>query len=86
MPENTNCYEFACVLNGTFLILQTEIRCPSLKDPKHVAVSDCGNRLGDTCQYNCADGYILDRGNSLRTCQDSGKWDGRDPSCSRMLL
>ena len=35
---------------------------------------------GDTCTYQCDDGYELS-GDMMRECQGDGTWTGSDPTC-----
>ncbi|XP_013391007.1 sushi, von Willebrand factor type A, EGF and pentraxin domain-containing protein 1 [Lingula anatina] len=62
-----------------------EIRCPVLQAPRHGSISQCDNKLGSSCAFNCSDGYILDKGTAMRTCQENGDWDGAMPGCSACL-
>ena len=40
-----------------------------------------GTAVGDRVTYTCQTGYILS-GSSSRTCQTSGYWSGRLPTCT----
>ena len=63
------------------------INCGNLTDPDDgqvaftpgvVATIDTG--FGATAAYTCIEGYSL-LGNSVRTCQEIGVWDGAEPTC-----
>ena len=47
---------------------------------------DCGSKLGEHCDFDCEGGYILEKGSSRRTCQESAEWSGRPPMCGGKLL
>ena len=63
------------------------INCGNLTDPDdgQVAITpgvvetiDTG--LGAVAAYTCIEGYSL-VGDSVRTCHDTGEWDGTEPTC-----
>ena len=63
------------------------INCGNLTDPNdgQVAITpgvvetiDTG--LNAVAAYTCSEGYSL-VGDSVRTCQDTGEWDGGEPTC-----
>jgi len=37
---------------------------------------------GDTCVYQCDDGFIVS-GNKSRECQSDGTWSGNEATCER---
>jgi len=37
---------------------------------------------GDTCVYQCDDGYIVS-GSDSRECQSNGTWSGSEATCER---
>ena len=37
---------------------------------------------GESCTATCDNGYEL-AGSAMRTCQDSGRWDGDNATCTR---
>ena len=39
-----------------------------------------GTTFGETATYSCDPGYNL-TGDSTRTCQATGMWSGREPTC-----
>lgn len=65
-----------------------EIRCLPPEKPKNSSVVYSGNdrstsdsfKVGSTVQYRCASGHIVS-GQSLRTCEADGSWDGTQPIC-----
>jgi len=61
--------------------------CPSLDHPDNGMVTcslgpDGLPTEGDTCVYQCDDGYIVS-GSGDRTCQSDGTWTGSEPTCTR---
>ena len=69
---------------GYVVIAVLEIICSKQFAPMNGTVEKCGNKMGDTCNFDCIDGYFIDRGTSSRTCQENGEWDGAQPHCSGM--
>ena len=72
------CYYCSCI--------SLSERCPDLTDPTSGMVScslgDDGDPTeGDTCNYTCNAGYVLNGGNAMRTCGSDGMWSGSAPSC-----
>ena len=62
------------------------VNCGNLTDPANGSVNHtAGTTLGQTATYSCNTGYNL-VGNSTRTCQATGNWSGRAPTCQGMLL
>ena len=60
--------------------------CGSLPKPANGQVDHTnGTSLGQTATYSCDTGYNL-VGDSTRTCQATGNWSGRAPTCIGMLL
>ena len=64
--------------------------CPTLDDPVDGSVEcslgpDGVPTEGDTCVYQCDDGYIVTGGNS-RECQGDGTWTGSEPTCERCKM
>ncbi|XP_037529737.1 CUB and sushi domain-containing protein 3 isoform X2 [Rhipicephalus sanguineus] len=65
-----------------------EIRCPPPEIPKNATVVYGGNdrsssesfKIGSTVQYRCVTGHIV-QGESLRTCQATGRWTAEVPQC-----
>jgi len=61
------------------------VECPVLTDPDNGEV-DCSFEddeeptEGDTCTYQCDDGYMLN-GDMTRVCQADETWSGSDPTC-----
>ncbi|XP_013396516.1 sushi, von Willebrand factor type A, EGF and pentraxin domain-containing protein 1 isoform X1 [Lingula anatina] len=62
-----------------------EVKCPPLSQPDHGTSSACGDRPGDVCEFRCDDGYIMEKGSAMRTCQGNGQWDGTDATCAPCL-
>ena len=59
----------------------TPVSCDGLVAPSHGAVSSASAFAGQSVTYSCTSGYTLS-GNAMRTCQNSGDWDGSTPSCA----
>ena len=72
---------------STTCILYTVTTCPVLTDPDN-GVVDCSlgpdgvPTEGDTCVYQCNEGFIVS-GSSSRECQSDGTWTGSEPTCER---
>ena len=60
----------------------TEVICPELTAPDHGSISEFGNRLDNSCDFFCEDGYILEHGSSRRTCMEDGDWTGSAAVCN----
>ena len=58
--------------------------CGTLIIPANGQINITGTRLGQTAIYSCDTGYNL-VGDSIRTCQATGWWNGSAPTCERML-
>ncbi|RWS28807.1 CUB and sushi domain-containing protein 3-like protein [Leptotrombidium deliense] len=66
-----------------------EIRCVPPEKPKNSSVVYSGNdrstsdsfKVTSTVQYRCSSGHIV-KGESLRTCESDGTWNGNPPSCA----
>ena len=59
--------------------------CGSLTDPANGQVNhNDGTTFGHTATYGCNTGYIL-VGDSTRTCQATGNWNGSAPTCQGIL-
>ena len=59
----------------------TEILCPPLSAPGNGQANCEGNKYTNKCEFTCDTGYILDKGASRRTCQETGMWTGTDAQC-----
>ena len=57
--------------------------CTQLSAPENGVKDSCGNKVGDVCRLGCKDGFVAERGSTVRTCQNDGKWDGAPPFCVR---
>ncbi len=57
--------------------------CGKLQDPQYGDVSQSGITIGSKAKYTCNRGFKL-RGNSVRKCQNNGRWSGSKPSCQRV--
>ena len=72
-------------LHNIFLIL-TAVDCGLLIDPANGQVTlTAGTSLGQTATYSCSTGYNL-VGDSIRTCQATGVWSGRAPTCQGLCV
>ena len=60
-----------------------EVFCTELSPPENGGMNQCGNKVGDTCAFGCLDGFVVERGSTVRTCQNTGEWDGTAPFCVR---
>lgn len=58
-----------------------QVRCTELDAPENGAVTDCGNKVAASCNFTCNDGFVVERGSTRRTCQNTGEWDGTSPFC-----
>jgi len=58
-----------------------ELFCTVLKAPDNGAISECGNKVGASCNFTCNDGFVVERGSTKRTCQNTGDWDGTTAFC-----
>ena len=61
------------------------LQCPRLSDPRNGNVTYAYGYAGETAVYNCYHGYKL-IGMSSRVCEESEKWSGSQPQCSRKLI
>ena len=72
-------------VHDVFLLL-TAVNCGTLINPANGRVSHTARTtFGMTATYSCNTGYIL-VGNSIRTCQATGRWSGSAPTCQGVLL
>ncbi|CAN8028078.1 unnamed protein product [Ixodes persulcatus] len=60
------------------------VHCQKLRPPAngYLVNSDCGVVFNAACGFRCNPGYRL-IGNSIRVCQQSGRWSGSDPVCEK---
>ncbi|XP_048255629.1 sushi, von Willebrand factor type A, EGF and pentraxin domain-containing protein 1-like [Haliotis rufescens] len=56
------------------------IVCPDLPDIDYGRTIMQSNTLDGLVRYSCQPSFVL-RGESSRTCLDTGEWSGSDPSC-----
>ena len=68
-----------------FLLSSVEISCPEVEAPEYGMMLECGSKLGEHCDFDCVEGYIMEKGSSRRTCQESGEWSGKPPVCAGKL-
>ncbi len=61
----------------------TEIRCPVLAAPDYGYMSECDNTYESVCEFDCQEGFIMERGSARRSCDESGHWTGSDVVCRR---
>ena len=59
--------------------------CPTLDDPANGNLVLSGNTVGETADYTCNTGFILE-GDSTLTCGEDGQWSGSPPVCNRKYL
>jgi len=57
-----------------------EVNCPEPPKPSWGTIKCSGNTLGKDCTFGCKKGYNL-AGSPVRTCMESGRWNGKQPSC-----
>ena len=57
--------------------------CPALPNPANGQVLTTDTVYQSTAIYSCDTGYTLSGGQSTRTCQDNGQWNGSAPECDR---
>ena len=68
-----------------YILPSTVVDCRTLSNPVNGQVNTtAGTTFGQTATYSCNTGYNL-MGNSTRTCQATGQWNGSEPTCERML-
>ena len=60
--------------------------CGNLTDPDNGQVDHTpGTTIGRNAAYSCNTGYNL-VGDSIRTCQATGEWNGSAPTCQGMYV
>ena len=67
----------------------TEVTCSDLDAPENGQVSYSSSNggpydLGVVATYSCDDGFSLENGDEMRTCEqegESGVWSGMEPKC-----
>nr|XP_006821958.1 PREDICTED: CUB and sushi domain-containing protein 3-like [Saccoglossus kowalevskii] len=69
--------------SGTEAVCE-EISCPELSSPRNGYVRCNGYTYGSRCDYECQSGYSVGSGSSSRTCQNNGRWSGREVLCTRV--
>ena len=63
-----------------------DVDCGDLNGPANGQVNlTSGTTFGHPATYTCDMGYNL-VGDSIRTCQATGRWSGSAPTCVGMLL
>merc|ERR1719192_2077422 len=62
--------------------IRPEKECPELPDPDHGQVTLQGRHFKDLATYSCDSGFQI-VGVGRRSCQASGRWSGRTPSCRK---
>ena len=63
----------------------TVVMCPTLVAPANGSLVLSGNTFGETANYTCNTGFILE-GDSTLTCGGDGQWTGSPPVCNRKYL
>ncbi|XP_076085387.1 sushi, von Willebrand factor type A, EGF and pentraxin domain-containing protein 1-like [Mytilus galloprovincialis] len=76
-----NGYTCTCATGYTDTHCETEIPCEDPQTITHASATITGLEVGDTVEYECNFGYLLN-GNSLLTCVVGPSWDGTLPTCS----
>ena len=59
--------------------------CPTLVPPADGNLVLSGNTFGETANYTCNTGFILE-GDPTLTCGGDGQWIGSPPVCNRKYL
>ena len=59
--------------------------CPTLVPPANGNLVLSGNTVGETANYTCNTGFILE-GDPTLTCGGDGQWIGNPPVCNRKYL
>ena len=59
--------------------------CPTLVPPANGNLVLSGNTFGETANYTCNTGFILE-GDPTLTCGVDGQWSGSSPVCNRKYL
>ena len=73
-------------LQHMYMMSLTAVDCGALTNPDNGQVSHtAGTTFRQTATYSCNSGYNMVGGN-LRSCQATGMWSGRMPTCQGMLL
>ena len=67
------------MLNPPF---STVVMCPTLVAPANGSLVLSGNTFGETANYTCDTGFILE-GDSTLTCGSDGQWIGSPLVCNR---
>ena len=71
-------------MHGVFTVVECDIPPPvnasSLNPNKNVYV------YLDTLTYTCDLGYNLTSGNDVRTCTETGEWNGTAPNCTCVYI
>ena len=84
--SSQNClYITLTVFSDILIFVFLAISCPILKPPGNGTLDCSGNKLGDAARYSCNRGFIIS-GSERRTCQQTGKWSGIQPTCHRKKL
>ncbi|XP_052808433.1 E-selectin-like isoform X2 [Mya arenaria] len=79
--DSTRTCEASGVWNGSEPTCQ-QVDCGSLSNPANGQVSSLATTEGSTATYSCNSGFML-VGDSTRTCEASGVWNGSEPTCQQ---
>ena len=77
------CLHNCCVIR--MLKCFPDIDCGSLDDPTNGVVSVSSTTFSSTAIYSCNTGYAL-TGDDMRTCLESGRWSGSEPTCTGKMF
>jgi len=71
-----------CMKDGTWFGSMDCVRveCPEPPRPQHGTVNCAGTTLEKSCTFGCKKGWNLS-GSPIRTCMQSGTWNGVQPKC-----
>ena len=62
-------------------VFSAVVRCPDLEELPNGHFTGNGTSYRSTALYECAEGYLL-IGDALRTCEATGQWTSRMPTCT----
>lgn len=65
-----------------FLCLTAKL-CPNLTAPENGYIRGSKFTYSSSLYFACQYGYILKRGDGVRTCNESGQWLGETAACGR---
>ena len=68
------------ITNNVHCFIYAEINCGSLDNPSNGKVLADADLINSVATYSCNPGYAL-VGDVTRTCQNSGIWSDKAPTC-----